>query len=228
MEKYYDSAVIRNADKIAVEKLRIPGIVLMENAGRGAAEILIRRYAPAKKWVIFCGPGNNGGDGFVLARHLLLAGFSPKVFAACAAGKYSGDALAAMRCARNCGIDIAESEKYRDKELSAAVSQADVTVDALLGTGSNGAPRGEAERIIPLINKARLVAALDLPSGVNPDTGTAEGVFVKADTTVTFLALKKGFASEQGRQACGKLLVCHIGAPADLLLPKTPAKISPA
>lgn len=201
-----------------MEKIGVPGILLMENAGRGAAELLSRLYPSAEKFVIFCGPGNNGGDGFVAARHLLLAGRSPLVFITTAQASYKGDAAVAALCAKNCGVELTETQGLSAAALSDIMLSADVAVDALLGTGSKGAPRGEAARIIQLFEKARNVVSLDLPSGIDPDGGRSEGAFVRACATFTFLAEKAAFATEQGKEACGEIFVCHIGVPPRLVL----------
>lgn len=218
MTVFYDSEAMREADRTAINWLGIPGIVLMENAGRGAAELITRLYPTARNFMIFCGPGNNGGDGFVVARHLLIAGLKPTVFTTAGPEVRGGDAATAARCAEGCGIESRRTEDYSEAELSGLITSADVVVDALLGTGSKGVPRGEAARVIPLFKVARAVVSLDLPSGIDPDTGLSGGVFVKADVTATFLAKKKAFASEPGKLACGNVFICHIGVPAGLLL----------
>lgn len=220
MDKFYDSATVRAADVIAVAELGFPDIVLMENAGRGAAELLTRLYPSAERYVILCGPGNNGGDGFVVARHLTLAGFAPSVVMTVDPQSYKNAAATAVRCARNCGVSMTSSLILSDEELCGMLSSADLAVDALLGTGSRGAPRGEAARVITLLNNASpATAALDVPSGIDPDTGLAEGVFVRADVTATFLAAKKAFATRHGKLAAGKVFVCHIGVPPQSILP---------
>lgn len=218
MTVFYGSEAMREADRTAIDGLGIPGIVLMENAGRGAAELITRLYPEAGNFIIFCGSGNNGGDGFVVARHLFLAGFSPTVFTTAGPEARSKDAATAAHCAEACGIELLRTEDYGEEELSRLTASADVAIDALLGTGSKGIPRGEAARVIPLFKAARTVVSLDLPSGIDPDTGLSGGVFVKADVTATFLAEKKAFAGEPGKLACGNVFICHIGIPAQLLL----------
>lgn len=218
MTVFYDSEAMREADRTAINKLGIPGIVLMENAGRGAAELMTRLYPAAGNFIIFCGPGNNGGDGFVVARHLLLTGQRTTVFTTTGPEARSGDAAAAACCAEACGIELRRTGDYSEEELFGLIASADVAVDALLGTGSKGVPRGEAARVIPLLKAARTVVSLDLPSGIDPDTGLSEGVFVTADVTATFLAEKKAFEGEPGKLACGNVFICHIGVPARLLI----------
>lgn len=215
---YYSGEAMREADKTAINKLGIPGIVLMENAGRGAAELMTRLYPAAGSFIIFCGSGNNGGDGFVAARHLLLAGLQVTVFVTTGPEGRGGDAATAACCAEGCGIELQRTGDYSEEELFGLIASADVAVDALLGTGSKGVPRGEAARVIPLFKAARAVVSLDLPSGIDPDTGLSGGVFVTADVTATFLAEKKAFAGEPGKLACGNIFICHIGVPAGLLL----------
>ena len=228
MKKYYDSSCVREADKIASNELGIPGVVLMENAGRGAAEVLLRKYPEAKIFLILCGPGNNGGDGFVAARHLALAERTPTVVTTIEIEEYKkaakDSAFAAMSTQKS-GLDIVCSKNLTDSELSSLISSSDVVVDALLGTGAGGAPRGEIRRLIELCGKADLVVSLDVPSGVDPDTGIVAETTVSAELTITFLAEKIGLAVSPGSLHSGEVVICGIGAPPELLL-KSPHELT--
>jgi NAD(P)H-hydrate epimerase len=218
MKKYYGSLSVREADRIASDELGIPGSILMENAGRGAAEILLQRYPEASNFLILCGHGNNGGDGFVAARHLALSGRKPAAVVTTPVERCKSDVLAAALSARKSGIEIFHSERLTDEELLASIQSSEVVVDALLGTGAQGAPRGEVRRVMELCGKARRIAALDIPSGVDPDTGEIKETALKAELTVTFLALKMGLAVSPGSLHSGEVSVCGIGALPGLLL----------
>jgi len=190
----------------------------MENAGRGAAEVMLQKYPEAKKFLILCGPGNNGGDGFVAARHLALANRTPLIVAAIEIEEYKKDAAFAALSAQKSGLSVSCSKRMTDNELSALISSSDVVVDALLGTGAGGAPRGEVGRLMELCGKAAAVVSLDIPSGVDPDTGAAAETAVSAELTVTFLAEKTGLAVSPGSLHSGEVMVCGIGASRELLL----------
>ncbi|MDR3075696.1 MAG: NAD(P)H-hydrate epimerase, partial [Synergistaceae bacterium] len=223
MIRYYSSEAVRNADRLAADKLGLPGEVLMENAGRGAAEIIAARYPGAKNVLILCGHGNNGGDGLVAARHLSLAGKSPVVLAMQAVEEYKNEAAYAAISAKNSGVTIIRSEETDDSEITSLVMGADVMVDALLGTGSNGAPRGEAERLIKLSSSHAHMVALDVPSGVNADTGEVYDAAVKAELTVTFLAGKPGLAIAPGTFQSGEAVVTGIGVDPEAVLSHPPS-----
>lgn len=219
MDRCYESATIRDADRIASENLGVPGVVLMENAGRGAAEVIFEKFPGARKILILCGPGNNGGDGFVVARHALIRGLAVRVVTTVAPEAYKGDAAVMARAAAGCGISLAQSCGLSDEALRGEIENADVIVDALLGTGTSGAPRGEVGRLIGLCADAHPVVALDIPSGLDPDSGEAAAVAIRADLTATFLAVKKGFSAQGATAYCGEVAVCSIGVPAELVLP---------
>ena len=229
MKKYYKSSSVREADIIATEQFGIPGFALMENAGRGAAEVLLQKYPEAENFTILCGPGNNGGDGFVVARHLAIAGRTPTVVATISGGEYLADAAIAASAFASITTTSAaaflkskarifHSKKLTDGDLLALVRSADVTVDALLGTGSTGVMRGEVRRLAEFSREARRVVSLDVASGVNPDTGAVSEAAVMAETTLTFLAPKIGLAVSPGSLHSGEVRVCNIGIPPELAL----------
>ena len=218
MKKYYASHYVREADRIASDELGIPGFILMENAGRGAAEVLLQKYPDAKSFLILCGPGNNGGDGFVVARHLSLAGLTPTVIVTLEIEEYKKDAAFAAVSANKCGLGVLLSKHISDSEISALIESSDVVVDALLGTGSAGAPRGEVKRLIELCGSAGCVVSLDIPSGIDTDTGAAAETVISAALTITFLAEKTGHAVSPGSLHSGEVIVCGIGVSPELLL----------
>ena len=218
MISYYSSGAVREADRLAAERLGIPGDVLMENAGRGAAEAIMLRYPDTRNALILCGHGNNGGDGCVVARHMRLAGITSVILAARGVKEYRNEAAFAANAAEKSGIKIVPSEKLKDEEIISLVGGADIVVDALLGTGSKGAPRGEAERLIKLSSSHSRIVALDIPSGVGADSGEVAEIALKAEFTVSFLVAKPGLAVAPGSYYSGEVAVTGIGvAPGDVL-----------
>jgi len=213
---------IREVDRIAILEFGIPGIVLMENAGRGAAQVVLEMLKePADSVVaIVCGAGNNGGDGFVIARHLHNAGVKVAVYLAVDPAKLGGDAKI------NC--DIAHRMKLpihplltpaQIEEGGAAMGRADVIVDAILGTGFSGQVRPPFDEIIRRVNalKGPKVVAVDLPSGLDCDTGQPSNATIRADVTVTFVAPKVGFGTPEAAEYVGRVVVVDIGDPRELV-----------
>jgi NAD(P)H-hydrate epimerase len=180
---------------------RGPTLELMERAGRKVAEEILGRYPEARRVAVWCGPGANGGDGFVVARELARARRACSVRLLGSEEKVTGDAAVNLRRARRDGIPFVEEP-----------GAADVVVDALFGTGFHGKPRPEAERAIELMNAAGVpIVAVDLPSGVDGSTGRVRGAAVRAALTVTFHAPKVGHAVAPGRFLTGDLVVADIG-----------------
>ena len=215
---------VRELDRLAIEEYGVPGVVLMENAGANAARLLEAQGITGPV-VIACGRGNNGGDGFVIARHLEAAGHQVRLLLAAAPEAYAGDAAINLRIVARSGLSIiclaeADEAAWR-RELAGAAW----IVDALLGTGAVGPPRGAVAIAIAAINDLRAAAgdfaarvlAVDLPSGLDADTGEAAGACVRADLTATFVAEKAGFANPAAAALTGTVHVLGIGAPAALL-----------
>ncbi|HET7232891.1 MAG TPA: NAD(P)H-hydrate dehydratase [Longimicrobium sp.] len=190
---------MRAWDRAAIDTHGVPEPVLMESAGRAAAAVLHRLY-PRGRVLVACGSGNNGGDGMVVARTLRAWGREVRVLAA--GSKPPADALR-----HGWEMDVAGIDTLED-----SVAWADVLVDALLGTGSTGAPRDPYDRVIRAMNGAgKPVVALDGPSGVDFTTGAAAGEVVDADVTVTFGAPKRGLLLFPGRERCGRIVCVEIG-----------------
>lgn len=214
---------VRRVDQRAIEAYGIPGIVLMENAGRGAAEIIRVTYPAAQRALIACGPGNNGGDGFVIARHLANSGLMVELLLACPADRITGDALVNHEII--CRMNLSRAVIADASAVEAAHERfaiADVMVDALLGTGTVGPPREPIASLIRAINQTRdarttqpapAVFAVDIPSGLDCDTGNAADPTVRADHTITFVAQKVGFRNPAARDWLGRVHVVDIGAP---------------
>jgi NAD(P)H-hydrate epimerase len=209
---------VRDVDRRAIEQLGLPGIVLMENAGRGAAELLISLGIDGPVAVV-AGKGNNGGDGFVIARHLENHGCDVRVLLFADPKELSGDAATNYRvlCAagspiRNC---LAETDPSGWKKDLGSCSW---IVDALLGTGTRGTVREPFGTVIEQINaSARRVLAVDLPSGLDCDTGRPLGPCVRAAHTATFVAPKRGFDAPGAAAYTGLVHVVDIGVPRTLL-----------
>lgn len=213
---------VRRVDAVAIHELGIPGVVLMENAGRNAADRVadLLRSRSADRVVIFAGPGNNGGDGFVIARHLLNRGIDTRVFLVGESTRLAEDAGTNYRVLRAMGVEI--TPVPGEEAARAAVGQVrptDVVVDALLGTGFRGDVREPLAAVIHAINAARNagVVAVDVPSGLDCDTGRPAGATIRADRTVTFVANKKGFEADGSREYTGEVFVADIGAPPEII-----------
>jgi len=216
---------IRELDKVAIEKVGIPGVVLMENAGRGVAEFIYGTLVnpPANRIMLLCGPGNNGGDGFVVARHLHNAGVPVEVVLAAPSEKSTGDAGTNLAILQRMKLELIRAFEPAGLEAARqAAPRAHVIVDALLGTGSTGAPRGVMAALIELANAtpaARRIA-IDLPSGLDAERGEIHEPCFRADATVTMVAPKAGFLTAAGRQVVGRIVVVDIGLPRELIPPR--------
>ncbi len=211
---------MRWCDETAIRSFGIPSLLLMENAGKGSADAIARSFGPlnGRSVVIACGKGNNGGDGFVVARHLLNRGAKVTVVLLASGRELKGDAR------RNFDI-LAAIQKQSPKRLqikkSLAGLKADLIVDALLGTGFSGVIRPPLAPAIDWINRQGVpVVSLDIPSGINGTTGVMANKAVKARRTVTMGAIKTGLLCNQGREHTGDLEVIDIGIPANIYVSK--------
>jgi NAD(P)H-hydrate epimerase len=212
---------MRAFDAHAIQQCGVPSIVLMENAGRGATDVIVRealRGDPRAYAVVICGTGNNGGDGFVVARHLLTRGVAVDTWLIGAVDKLTVDARKNYDALLGVGGRVTASAGVQLDQLQAAVARADVVVDGLFGTGLDrplGSPYGN---VVALINGASAKkVALDVPSGLNADTGTPLGATVIADMTVTFGHLKFGLLTSRGASFAGRVFVADIGVPGNLV-----------
>jgi NAD(P)H-hydrate epimerase len=208
---------VRAFDAWAIRELGLAGAVLMENAGRTCAELVLRRLAgsPGAKVCLFCGAGNNGGDGFVIARHLANGGLSPRVVLCGNPDKIEGDAKTNLEVLRRMGqaievLNPAEpSVEARVRDLARGSS---LVVDALFGTGLRGEVSAACVRLIEAVNALGLeTVAVDIPSGLDCDTGRPLGAAIRASHTVTFVAMKQGFMSAEAKPYIGEVTVASIG-----------------
>jgi NAD(P)H-hydrate epimerase len=207
---------IREYDRIAVDEVGMPGAVLMENAGAGAARIAARMAGARGCVAVMAGPGNNGGDGFVIARHLLNAGFDVRTFLAVPGDGIAGDAALNLALLRSMGAPIVEAGDPASPDgLADALRSSALVVDALLGTGVSRDVEGRIGELIDAINGAGAkVLAVDIPSGLDADSGSPWGKAVRADETATFGHIKRGLLLYPGAALAGPLTVVPIGAPA--------------
>jgi hydroxyethylthiazole kinase-like uncharacterized protein yjeF len=218
------SAQARAFDRFLSERCAVPGLLLMENAGRGAAWIVNERLSvqgqPAARGsarvLCVCGVGNNGGDGLVVARHLLGLGHAPSVLLLGRADALSGDARVNMEAWRGLGGGLIELDTDSDARtrVDEHCANADAIVDAVFGTGLSREVSGRFRAALESINAARRpVFALDVPSGLNADTGVALGAVVRADVTITFGHAKPGLLTSLGADTAGEIVLADLGVP---------------
>ncbi|MFC1706340.1 NAD(P)H-hydrate epimerase [Planctomycetota bacterium] len=215
-------AEMRELDRRATDEFGIPGLILMENAGRGAARVAQEMLNSKRSGVIvFCGPGNNGGDGFVIARHLHNMGHDVRCYFAGALcdGAKGTDAEVNVGICHRMGIPILQHAVPMDRdEMARAVGWADLLVDALLGTGLRGEVRHPYSTLISFLNvRSAPILSVDVPSGLDADTGEILGKCVRATRTVTFGAPKVGFTRALGPRMTGEVRVIDISLPRSLL-----------
>jgi len=193
----------------------MPSVILMENAGRNAANIIADHYSdlPEKRVAVFCGPGNNGGDGFVIARHLHNAGWQVRTLLTCEPAKLKGDALINYRIVDKMPVPIETVSSIDD-----VLTWAELIVDALLGTGFAGEVREPLASLINRLNQSgKPIVAVDLPSGLDCQTAKPAASTVRASHTITFVAAKTGLLTATARDYVGKIIVADIGVPRELI-----------
>ena len=208
--KLYRAAQVRELDRIAIQEHGIPGFELMSRAGAEVFQYLKKQWPDARSVAVFCGSGNNAGDGYIIAELALAAGFDVCVYAVSEPEKLNGDALTAYRKYSNINGIVIPFQ-------AGQTVNADVLVDALLGTGLDRPVTGlYAEAIQTLNAHSSPVIAVDIPSGLNADTGNVMGHAVKADGTVTFIGLKQGLFTGQAAEYCGEIGYTDLAVPADV------------
>jgi len=217
---------MRYLDKTASTEYCVPELTLMENAGAAVAretlafaKAALLKDAAGLKAVVCCGRGNNGGDGLVAARYLKAAGAVPEVFILAPSERGYGELVVKnIERAKAEGIKPALLGKENMESLAEEFSKADILLDALLGAGSVGKPTGPARRVIQLMNKsAKPIIAVDIPSGLSPDTGHHSGVFIIARTTFTLGFAKSGLMAAHAGPNTGEVKVLDIGYPKELV-----------
>ncbi len=210
------------ADRQTIQGLGLPGACLMELAGAAAARALwdAARLEPGAPVVLLCGAGNNGGDGYVIARHLANRGACPEVLLLAPSERIGGDALTNLQVLQRMGLPVhpAHTQELLTEQLP-LLARSRVRVDAILGTGLRQPVRGMAAAGIEALNAAPrgFVLAVDLPSGLDADRGQPLGDAVWADLTVTFGCLKRGQVLHPGPSYCGEVVLADIGIPPDVV-----------
>ena len=208
---------VRAVDAWAIDEVGVPGVVLMENAGRSCAELIKEKLSGAEgpRVCIFCGTGNNGGDGYVIARHLLNSGFEVAVAICGDYYKVKGDARVNLDILERTGLPIELIEPGGGdvgERVRALAEGADMVVDGLFGTGLAGQLRGGYKELIESINERDCpILAVDIPSGLDCDTGRPLGAAIRASFTVSFVAAKKGFANPGAEAYTGEVYIASIG-----------------
>jgi NAD(P)H-hydrate epimerase len=208
---------MQEMDRQTIESFGLPGRVLMENAGRGATRFLLDHFRgiPITTIGIIAGRGNNGGDGFVIARYLCQKGIQVRVYLLANAGTVKGDAAANLNLLAPLGIPVIEiPEEKAFTKVNADMRHFDLWVDAILGTGLKSEVKGYFGKVITFINSLnKPVFAVDIPSGLNSDTGQPCGACIHAQATATFAFTKTGHLLQPGATYTGKLRVVDIGIP---------------
>lgn len=217
-EALYYAAQSRQLDRAAIEHRGIPGYALMQRAGAAAFALLRARWPRARQITVVCGPGNNGGDGYVIARLAAEAGLQPQVLALGDPASLRGDAQTARAAMEHVGL---KPQPF----VADALRGSEVIVDALFGTGLERDVSDEWRLAIEAINATAgaAVLAIDIPSGLHADSGRVLGAAVQADVTISFIGLKTGLFTGRGRDYCGDIAFDDLGVPADLYEEVKPA-----
>ncbi|HEV8661823.1 MAG TPA: NAD(P)H-hydrate dehydratase [Candidatus Methylomirabilis sp.] len=212
---------MRELDRRATDEYGVPSLLLMENAGAAVAAEVERRFGPlgGKRILVCCGKGNNGGDGFVAARHLHNRGAAVRVLLCAKRSEIAGDPRLNLQILEKTGLSILPVETAEEVAgAREAMAASDLLLDALLGTGLTGAAKGVAAGVIAAMNEVgQPVVALDLPSGLASDDGILRGPHVRAACTITFALPKRSLFLYPAAAAAGEVVVADIGMPAPLL-----------
>lgn len=224
-EVYLSSEQCQQVDRRAIDDYGMLGLVLMENAARGATDVLVelmeKAHLPKREGpvVVCCAGGNNGGDGLAMARHLDLRGYAVEVLLWADPDKLTADAAANYAIVEKCEIPLKVlGPEYETRQLASSLGSASWIIDALLGTGTRGEPRSPMDRVIDQLNESQVpILAIDVPSGMSCDTGQPSSHTIQAQATCTFVAAKLGFREVAAKSHLGELHVLDIGAPRKLI-----------
>jgi len=218
--KPVSAAEMRRLDRAAIEDFGIPSLLLMENAGRGVCELILRDHRPCRT-AIFIGKGNNGGDGLVVARHLANRGFQVRILMLEDPASLKSDPLANFRIVEKMKLPFQKvTDDLSEEVLLSLFSDAELIVDALLGTGLKSDLQGRYKTaVIAIHNAFKPVVSIDVPSGLDADSGMVHGVAVAASMTATLGLPKAGLFTGAGPRNSGKIEIVDIGIPRVLLEP---------
>ncbi|QDU33682.1 Bifunctional NAD(P)H-hydrate repair enzyme Nnr [Poriferisphaera corsica] len=224
---YLTRAQVRSVDQLAISQLGIPSIVLMENAGRNAANIIRKLILPEHditpsdaQIAIICGSGNNAGDGYTIARHLHNNQLNLTLYAVKPIKKLTGDALTNAKICQKMDIPIIPIQSKPQIEAARPTfAHAHIVIDAILGTGFTGSVRSPIDTLINTINSLQhpTIIAIDTPSGLEIDAGAPSNATITAHHTITFVAPKIGFKQPSATPFLGHLHVAPIGVPPQLV-----------
>jgi hydroxyethylthiazole kinase-like uncharacterized protein yjeF len=221
--KILTASEMKEVDRLSTERHNIPSLTLMENAGKSVAEFLQQTFSniARRRIVILCGKGNNGGDGFVVARHLVEVGAKPVIFLFAAPDSLRGDVAVNLKRwqKRSRGLQIVRSPGEW-QSLKTPLASADLVIDALLGTGLRGPVEGLLLNVIEDVNRKRpeqIVVSVDIPSGLPANAGEFQGAAIIANYTITFTAPKVGMLGGRATNFTGQLIVRNIGSPPELI-----------
>lgn len=223
-DRLYSAGAVRELDRRAIEDHGMPGIALMKHAGAAAFNALLARWPRVGRLTVFCGGGNNGGDGYIIAALAKQRGLLVTVLQLTPPEKLTGDAHRAWQFACQANVPMAAFQGTIDRAIAVGVDSVvgkgdgdEIIVDALLGTGIKGQVRENYSLAIDAINQsASPVLAVDIPSGLCSDTGAVRGVAVRAELTVTFIGIKAGLLTGRGPALCGELSYHDLGVPAQI------------
>ena len=219
---YYLAADVRELDRLAIQDYGIPGFILMQRAGQAAFDAIKINWPDTRMVVCFCGSGNNGGDGYVIAALAKQNGMQALAFAVGNPNALKGDARKAYVMARENDVRIIPVSEFNMADIPEPIPV--VLVDALLGTGLSGKVRNDYGKTIELINSSgHPIFAVDIPSGLCSDTGVVLGNAIKADITMTFIGRKLGQIIAQGPEYCGELLFDDLAVPGEIYTQVSPA-----
>ncbi len=206
----YRAQSVRRLDQQAIEGAQIPGLELMRRAGGATWRFLRQRWPEARAITVYCGPGNNGGDGFVVARLAAAGGMKVQTCLLGEAHQLKGDAARCYQDFSAAGLELTDCS-------DTGLSDGDGVVDALYGTGLSRPVEGEGAELIKAMNRhPGFRLCVDIPSGLHADNGKIQGHAVAADVTVTFIGMKQGLLTGDGRQLCGELVFEDLAVPADI------------
>ncbi len=219
----YSAAQAQKIDQLAIEQYSVEGYELMEQAGEAAFLTLLNRWPDVRRLLILCGKGNNGGDGFVVARFAIQYGCEVQLALTCKLSDLSGAARQAAEDALACGLSIIHPDEIKWSQLTQdSLSKETVIVDGLLGTGLMSDVRGPLVPIIEQVNEAELpVLAIDIPSGINTTTGAVQGIAIRADVTVTMIVFKQGLFTGAGPLYSGQVRLAPLSVAEHILTSQT-------
>lgn len=211
-ESLYAADGVRALDRCAIDDFGTPGFELMQRAARSAFRQLARHWPEARRVLVLCGAGNNGGDGYLVAASAQRQGLPVRCLAVADPAKLKGDAESAYKAAQDTGVSIERYDGSAASLLTEALAEADMVVDAMLGTGITGALRSPFDKVIAALNESgRPVLSVDVPSGLDATTGWIETEAVNATVTVTFIGLKAGLLTGRGPDVAGDVVFDDLG-----------------